>query len=56
MQMEFENKEHEELRAAIPNADDFDIELFTAILMGQFDKMMRAKLKGGRKKKTKKKH
>lgn len=55
MQMEFENKEHEELRAAIPNADDFDIELFTAILMGQFDKMMRAKLKGGRKKKTKKK-
>ena len=55
MQTEFENGEYEELHTAIPDADNFDIELFAAILMGQFDKMMRLKLKGGKKKKTKKK-
>jgi hypothetical protein len=63
MQKEFESGEHEELMEAVPEHDDFDIELFAAIIIGQFDKFMRQKLNkseeakngGRRKKRTRKK-
>jgi len=53
IQSEFEDGQYEDLREATRVYEDFDVELFASIIVGQFDKLMRQNLKKGGKRRRK---